>query len=209
MDQVPLLGSTRTRIVKQLRQGPRTAVQLAATLRIQVSAARKHLDRLTSLGVVEARFERAGPGRPKKFYHLTDEGQELFPRHYATVLNALVSELVRDQGEAGAQRTLDRVAERFAASAVPEPGADRTRLRQLVSGLEKLGFEPTLAEHAGDCTITSHNCPILRTAQAHREVVCRGLHADIIRAGTGASEVRRGKWIVDGDAVCTHTFRME
>ena len=208
MDKIPLLGATRTRIVNQLLQGPRTAIQLAASLGIQVSAARKHLDRLRALNVVDESFERAGPGRPKKFYALTDEGRELFPRHYDAVLNALVSELARDQGETRAQKTLQRVAQGFAASAVAQPGADKAHLRQLAAGLGELGFEPTVTEHGGECTITSHNCPILRTAHLHRELVCKGLHAEIIRAATGASEVRRGEWIVDGDPICTHKLRM-
>jgi len=206
MDHVPLLGATRTRIVKHLSQGPRTAVQLAASLEIQVSAARKHLERLRALGVVEERFERAGPGRPKKFYSLTDEGRELFPRRYDAVLNALVTELVKDGGEAGAQGTLRRVARGIAASQVPEAGTDRPRLRLLAAGLEDLGFEPVVTHRGGECTITSRNCPILRTANLHRELVCRALHAEIIRAATGVAEVQRGKWIVDGDPVCTHVF---
>src|SRR5574337_604502 len=144
MDKVPLLGATRTAIVKHLVQGLQTAVGLASLLGIQVSATRKHLERLRAMGVVIERFERAGPGRPKKFYALTDAGRELFPRHYDTVLNALVAEVARDQGEPYARRTLRRVAQRFARSAVPTPGADRAHLRQLVAGLEELGFEPAL-----------------------------------------------------------------
>lgn len=207
MDKVPLLGATRTRIVKELTQGSRTAVQLAASLGIQVSAARKHLDRLRRMGLVDERFERAGPGRPKKFFGLTDDGRELFPRHYDAVLNALVTELVKERGEPSAEATLHRVAGRFATGAVSEPGRDKTHLKHLATGLEELGFEPTIAESAGECTITSHNCPILRTAKLHRELVCTGLHAEIIRAATGTARVRRGKWIVDGDPVCTHTIR--
>lgn len=207
MDKVPLLGETRTRIVKELIQGPRTAVQLAATLRCQVSAARKHLDKLRAMGLVEVSFERAGPGRPKKFFRLTDEGRELFPRHYDSVLNALVTELVREGGESHVERTLRRVAREFAGTAVSNAGADRAHVRQIATGLEHLGFQPTVAERPGECTITSHNCPILHTAKLHRELVCRGLHAEIIRAATGVPEVQRGKWIVDGDPVCTHTIR--
>lgn len=207
MDKVPLLGATRTSIVKHLVQRPHTAVQLADALGIQVSAARKHLERLRTMGIVDERFERAGPGRPKKFYALTDEGRELFPRRYDAVLNALVTELVRDQGGAHAERTLHRVAQGFARDAVADPGSDRAHLRHLVAGLGDLGFEPSLSERDGEWTITSHNCPIFRTAKMHRELVCKGLHAEIIRAATGAAEVHRGKWIVDGDPVCTHVIR--
>lgn len=202
-----LLGATKSRILKQLTQGPRTAVQLATSLRIQVSAVRKHLDRLRAMGIVDERFERKGPGRPKKFYALTDEGRELFPRRYDAVLNALLAELVRSQGEAQAQRTLHRVATEFAKSVNRDPGTDRAHLRRLLAGLEDLGFEPDLAEARGECRITSHNCPILHAAQAHRELVCKGLHAEILRAATGASEVQRGRWIVNGDPVCTHVIR--
>ena len=207
MDKVPLLGATRTRIVRELRQGSRTAGALAASLGIQVSAARKHLERLRASGVVEERFERGGPGRPKKFFHLTEEGRELFPRRYDEVLNALVEELVQESGEVRAEATVRRVAHRFAAPLASGPGTDKAHLRQLTAGLGELGFEPTVAERGGEYTIVSHNCPILRTAQAHRELVCRGLHAEILHAATGGEDIHRGKWIVDGDPVCTHTFR--
>src|SRR5919198_1933223 len=113
MDRLPLLGLTRTRILRHLAQGPQTAVQLAASLNIQVSATRKHLERLQAMGAVDHRFERAGPGRPKKLFVLTDEGRELFPRRYDAVLNALVSALVRDGGEGDAERRLFGVAGEF------------------------------------------------------------------------------------------------
>lgn len=208
MDQGPLLGSTKTRIMTQLAGSPATAVQIAGALGFQVSAVRKHLDRLRTLGVVTDRFERLGPGRPKKIYSLTDDGRELFPRRYDAVLNALVSELVRDQGETGVRRALHRVAQGLAAASVPEPGSTRGQLRQLAKGLDDLGFEASFAERNGTCTITSRNCPILRTARLHRELVCQALHAEIIRAATDAPDVQRGKWIVDGDPVCTHRFSL-
>ncbi len=208
MDKLPLLGATKTHILKQLTQGPRTAIQIAAALGIQVSATRKHLGRLEGMGIVDERFERAGPGRPKKFYALTEEGRELFPRRYDAILNALLADLVHDRGEAQAERTLHRVAGDFAEAANREPGSDRVHLRRLVASLEDLGFEPTLSVDGKECTITSRNCPILRTAKAHRELVCRGLHAEILRRATDVSPVKRGKWIVEGDPLCTHVLRL-
>lgn len=207
MDKLPLLGITRTRIVRRLADGPCTAVELAGSLGIQVSAARKHLERLQTMGMVDHRFERAGPGRPKKFYALTEGGRELFPQRYDEVLNAVLTDLVRDQGAARAERSLHRVAAGFARSTVPDPGTDRAHVQRLASGLEAFGFDPAISERGGECTITSRNCPILKTAKVHRELVCRGLHAEIIRAATGAEKVHRGTWIVDGAPSCTHTFR--
>ena len=59
------------------------------------------------------------------------------------------------------------------------------------------------------CQILDLNAARAHTlaAQAHRELGCRGLHAEAIRAAAGAADVEREKWIVDGDAVCTHRFR--
>ncbi len=207
MERLPLLGATKMHMLKQLMLGPRTAIQIASALGIQVSAARKHLERLKAMEILDERFERAGPGRPKKFYALTDEGRELFPRRYDTILNALLADLVRDRGEPQAERALHRVAEDFARSANPEPGSDRARLRRLVAALQAMGFEPSLSVEGKQCTITSRNCPILRTAKAQRELVCRGLHAEILRRAMGVSSVERGKWIVDGDPICTHVIR--
>lgn len=202
-----LLGPTKSRIVKELARGPRTALQLAATLRVQVSAARKHLERLEAMGIATARFERRGPGRPKKLYALTETGQELFPRGYDAVLNAFLADLVREKGEAGAERAVGRVAADFARGVDGEPSPDRAHLRRLNEDLAEMGFDPELAIEGRTCTITSRNCPILRTAKAHRELVCRGLHAEVIRRATGVP-VERGRWIVDGDSVCTHTVRV-
>jgi predicted ArsR family transcriptional regulator len=206
MDKVTLLGAARSRVVQHLARGPRTAVQVAAELGIQVSAARKHLERLREMGIVDVQFKRGGPGRPKKYYALTEEGQELFPRRYDAILNSVLSGLVQGMGESSVAKILHGVASDLAASGSPVRGMDRHTLRRLVGGLNDLGFDPRLAEDDGSWTITSQNCPILRSARAHRELVCEGIHAEILRVGTGGSDVRRQKWIVDGDPVCTHVI---
>ncbi len=206
MDGIPLLGPTRSQVVRLLRRESRTAVRVAAELDIQVSAARKHLDRLKEMGIVTERFESRGPGRPKKLYSLTDEGQELFPRRYDTVLGALLAKLVARHGDKSTEAVLEGVALDLAKSMGARPARDRAALSRIASGLDRLGFDVVMTRHAGVCTVTSANCPILKTATLHRELVCRGLHAEIIRAATNAPSVERGKWIVDGDPVCTHSF---
>lgn len=204
MDDIPFLGPSRSQVLRLLQQESRTAVRIAADLGIQVSAARKHLERLRAMGLVAERFESKGPGRPKKLYSLTDEGRERFPRRYDAVLDALLAKLADKMGGKPTEALLAQVAADLAESMRPAGGQpDLARVR---SGLNELGFDVRTARHDGVCTITSANCPILRTAKLHRELVCRGLHAEIIRAATGAASVDRGKWIVDGDPVCTHSF---
>ena len=202
--EVSLLGGTKAKILHELRAGDQTARDVAARLRVQVSAARKHLERLKELGLVEERFVRRGPGRPRKFYVLTDAGKELFPRRYDAILNAVLARITRDRGGEYAEHVLRNVADDIVKDMELDGTRGQARLNRLMATLNNLGFEATVQRKDPIRTITSRNCPILRVARAHRELVCRGLHAEIIRAATGAAAVRRGKWIVDGDPVCTH-----
>jgi DeoR family suf operon transcriptional repressor len=203
MADIRLLGPPKRRILAKLREGPRTASQLASHMDIQTSAARKHLERLLEMGMVREEFVRGARGRPKKFYALTDDGRELFPRRYDAVLNEVLATLVANRGEDDTRRFLTGVADRMARPAAVGGGPQRQpRTLRL---LNDLGFETTAERQDRALVITSRNCPILRTAKTHRELVCAGLHAEILRCALGAKRVERGKWIVDGDSVCTHT----
>jgi DeoR family transcriptional regulator, suf operon transcriptional repressor len=202
VNEVTRLGGTKSKILHELRAGDRTARDVAARLRVQVSAARKHLERLKELGLVEERFVRHGPGRPRKLYLLTDAGKELFPRRYDAILNAVLARITRDRGGDYTEQLLRNVAD----DTVKDVRLGRGRMNRLIGTLNDLGFDASLQTRDSTRTITSRNCPILRVALAHREVVCRGFHAEVIRRATGAASVQRGKWIVDGDPVCTHMF---
>jgi predicted ArsR family transcriptional regulator len=202
MEPLPLLSPTKAYIVRQLLTRDRTARDLASVLRIQVSAARRHLDGLQALGLVANRFERAPRGRPRKMYGLTEAGRELLPRRYDAVLNAVLKGLVAERGEAAAEGFLNRVAQGIVGEA--RTGSRRgTRYDAALSLLNGLGFESSLKREDDRLRVTSRNCPVLKAARAHRELVCRGLHAEILRTAFGGP-VRRDKWIVDGDTVCTH-----
>ncbi len=205
--ELPFLGPARSRILRLLLAGGRTAAQVASSLGIQVSAARKHLERLRESGAVDREFVRQGVGRPKKIYSITPAGRELFPRRYDVALNAVLAELVREEGSERAETLLRRRGEEIGRSLCPAGTPERDRLARMMEGLNGLGFETSLDRTDGECVVTSRNCPLLKAAQAHRELVCRGLHAEAIRAAAGAADVEREKWIVDGDPVCTHRFR--
>ena len=204
LPEISLLSGAKAKVLDELRAGDQTARDVASHLRVQVSAARKHLERLRELGLVEERFVRRGPGRPRKLYVLTDAGKELFPRRYDAILNAVLGRITRDRGDEYAEHVLRNVADDMVKDMNLDGTRGRARLNRLMAALNNLGFEATVHGRDSTPTITSRNCPVLRVARAHREVVCRGLHAEIIRAATGAANVQRGKWIVDGDPVCTH-----
>ncbi len=201
-----LLGETRAKIIEILRTHDSSAREVAEALGIQVSAARKHLERLRNAGIVAVTLRRQPRGRPSKRYALTEDGRELFPRRYDVVLNALISALEADRGGGYVESVLGRTAR----NSLPRSLGDvspRRRLRPLLGTLNELGFEASLRREGDEVVVTSRNCPLLRTATEHRELVCHGLHAALIGQAIDA-DVQREKWILSGDGVCTHRFRL-
>ncbi len=208
MSSLPLLGEARGYVVRYLSGGPRTAQEVALTLGIQVSAARKHLDRLRELGLVREEFRREGVGRPRKRYALTDEGMEVLPRRYDAILNELVARLARERGDQYVEGLMTQVATDLAKTIPSMPGW-KARWKALVEALNRLGFDARLEERDAEVRVVSRNCPLLRTARAHRELVCSGLHVGFLKAALSVGEVERKEWIVSGDPACVHIIRKE
>src|SRR5437016_13392926 len=88
------LGPTKTDILTALREEARPAQAIASRLGIQVSAARKHLERVSEMGLVRGEFVRGARGRPKKHDRIADGGLEPFPRRYDGRLNGLHAPLL-------------------------------------------------------------------------------------------------------------------
>ncbi|EQD51960.1 Bacterial regulatory protein, ArsR domain protein, partial [mine drainage metagenome] len=129
---------TRGRILDQLAQAPCTARNIANSLGIQESAARGHLERLRERGYVIPTFRREGVGRPRKRYALTPEGQELFPKRYDLLLDALMDEILARQGEEFANELFASAAARVAhgiAQGIPKNGSLEERTHHLVDSL--------------------------------------------------------------------------
>lgn len=198
------MGPSKTRILRLLPSGGKTAKEIAFILRIQVSAARKHLQDLERLGIVSQDFRRVTVGRPKKFFSLTEKGRELFPRSYDTVLSAVLAQLVQ-KDEAYAESVMGGIAKDIASTMNgTESGSKHTRLA--VKGLNGLGFQATIQEDSSNFHVTSRNCPLFKTASQHQNLVCKGLHETLLSQALGGGHVNRTSWILSGDSQCEHTI---
>src|SRR5574341_718058 len=89
---IPALRGTRGHILRLLRQGERTADEVAAALEMTPNGARFHLAALERDGLVAERSVRRGPRKPSYGYSLTAAGEALFPQRYDALLNAVLSE---------------------------------------------------------------------------------------------------------------------
>lgn len=194
-----LLGPTKTKILRLLKDSSANAIQVASALDIQVSAVRKHLLALEEAAMVVSDIRHGGPGRPKKMYSLTEVGREIFARSYDKILIGVVAELVQNRGPDDTENLFKQLAAHTTEFVSQKAKSSPIKL------LNDLGFEAEIRrDNRGNLAVVSRNCPLLQAAQVHREILCRGLHEEILKLLFRGSRVKREKWILNGERACTH-----
>jgi len=208
MEGIQLLGETKRRILEQLRRGPSTAQVLAHDFGVQVSAVRGHLEGMETQGLVAARFQRAGVGRPRKIYELTSAAQELFPRRYHQLLTGLLTHLVEKEGRAYVETLLAELAREVAADLqVPTDGDPETRARAAAEALSAMGFEATVEHTDQGLALVRRNCIFLDAAREHHELVCDRFDQELVKATLG-TEARLSSCMATGGHACRNVLRI-
>jgi len=109
------MQTTRQEILQHLqRDGRATVKELGQLLGLTSTGIRQHLTVLERDGLVLAREERGGVGRPTLVYSLTDKAESLFPRSYDDLASSLLEELRASEGRERVYQILHRVAGRMA-----------------------------------------------------------------------------------------------
>ena len=201
-----LFGTTKSRILRYLLEKRRTAKELADLLQIQVSAARKHLEDLRGLNMVSEVFSKQGLGRPKKFYALTDEGKEMFPRQYDAILAALLNRVVQETDRSFGEKIAKGIASDLVEELELKGDSSKIHMQAIVAAMSKFGFVASLRERGGNYEITSRNCPFYKAALAHPKLFCEDLHTEMMRQATG-SEVNLSECAVMGGSECRHVIK--
>ena len=94
-----LTGETQSKLLGLLRRSRQTITGLAKALGLTDNAVRLHISALRCDGFVEdVGTMRDTGGKPARLYGLSREGEELFPKAYAQVLQALVEESLSRDG---------------------------------------------------------------------------------------------------------------
>jgi DeoR family suf operon transcriptional repressor len=151
--------------------GEATADELAATLRITVSAVRQQLDGLYTDRLVTWRSEARGRGRPSHLYQLTRAAEALFPKAYGGLTTELLgyvadadAALVDDIFDRRRQRRLEAAQVRLAAVG----GDFRARVAELARILDDDGYLASWeALPDGSYRIVEHNCAVLDVAERY------------------------------------------
>jgi DeoR family suf operon transcriptional repressor len=154
------------------KEQPLTATELAARFGLTPNALRRHLKVLEEDGVVRYQREVRGVGAPVFAYRLTETGESVFPRRYASVLFSALEALQSERGASSVERVLASEWDTLAADALPVldglPLNERVQLvAELLSARGYMAEGEALDEHCA--TLRIHNCAMCEIASRFPE----------------------------------------
>ena len=191
-DLVPLLGITKAGIIRELSYSELSVEELSHLFNMNKNAINEHLASLELKGYLNAYFKGNGPGRPKKYYKLSEKGFNLLPKRYMFLASLLVKELETEFGQDKVNIILGNVADKI----VSESGWDQMpkdltrekkidRLHDFVSALNRMGYYAKLEIDGDVVRIIRHNCIFYELAKNNKSLICGGLGNQIIKESIG------------------------
>ena len=182
-----------------------TLEQLAEFLGVTKTAAKEHILKVENLGLLTYRDVKGGVGRPKRYYLLSKEGHEAFPRQYAWLSNVILEFLAEDIGAASVARMMENLATRVADSMrarFQSANSTAELLATVTKTLNELGYRAKLTQSdlRKGAVIEATNCVYHTTAKSYPEL-CR-FDTKFIESATGGMNVRLESCIARGGSVC-------
>lgn len=183
-DVLKALGdNTRYAIYLELARAARPlgTAEIAEALGLHTNTVRPHLDRMRDAGLLDVTTDGRGEvGRPQHRFSLAAEAPSLgLEPPTVPVLARMVLNM--------AERLQASAADAFAVGAAE--GASRaggyavypSALEALVDDLDRLGFDPVVAESEkpDNAVVAFANCPFAAYAESHPDLVC-GLHHGLV-----------------------------
>jgi predicted ArsR family transcriptional regulator len=191
-------GVTQRRLLEALQKNPEglSVDSLTLDLGITANAVRQHLTALQRDRLVIHEVAPQARGRPQYLYHLSELGQEAFPRRYRELAEAVLSELGEHLGNTALVQAMRRMGERAAQTA----NARHLSVAATARIMQQLGYEAEARTSASDGEeIIAHNCVFHRLA-ARFPAVCE-FDLGFMEAATG-SKVEHRECMVRGGSVC-------
>jgi predicted ArsR family transcriptional regulator len=175
---------TRERLIRLLREEPKSVEELAGGLGITLNAVRSQLTILERDGLVQTVGERRGPRRPSLLYGLTGEAEQHLSRAYVPALKAILQAMSL-QNEASQVEGILQEAGRKLAEGIGRPSGDfHTRVLKALALLEDLGAGLEVEESEGKLVLRGRGCP-LSEAVAVEPRMCKCLET-LLSELTGA-----------------------
>jgi predicted ArsR family transcriptional regulator len=183
-DVLKALGdNTRYAIYLELARASRPlgTAEIAEALGLHANTVRPHLDRMREAGLIDVTTDGRGEvGRPQHRFSLAAEAPSLGLEPPTTpVLAGMLLEMAeRLQASADDAFAVGRAE---GATRAARYSKAPSALEALVDDLDRLGFDPVVAEgdNADSAVVAFANCPFARYAERHPDLVC-GLHHGLV-----------------------------
>ena len=166
--------ATPDRLLYQLKsRGPQPAAALAAACAITPMGAHKQLKAMQDAGLVSARDEADGPGRPKRVWTLTPAGHARFPDRHGDLAVQLIRHAAAVLGPQAVDRLISaREQEQLAGYRAALAGCKTlgARVRRLAELRAAEGYMARVEKDGSAWLLVEDHCPICAAAAA-----CQGL----------------------------------
>lgn len=200
--------TTADRILFRLKtRGPESIAALSEAFGVTSEAVRQLLVKLEADGLVGFEDHRAGRGRPKRLWHLTESGHARFPDRHADLTVGLLDAIRAEFGEAGLDRLISRreAEQRELYTATTAGAADLEERVALLADLRaREGYMAEWRREAdGALLLIENHCPICAAA-AKCQSLCRS-ELDVFRAALGEdASVERVDHVLAGGRRCAY-----
>lgn len=200
--------TTVDRILFRLKtRGPESIAGLSGAFGVTSEAVRQLLVKLEGDGLVAFEDQRAGRGRPKRLWRLTEAGHARFPDRHSDLTVGLLDAVRAEFGDDGLDRLIAR-RESEQRLAYIEATSDASTLEQRVARLaglrEREGYMAEWRqEEDGSLLLIENHCPICAAA-AKCQALCRSELAVFREALGRDAVVERIDHVLAGGRRCAY-----
>ena len=152
--------------------GPLDVKEMAGAIEVTATAVRQRLSRMLARGLIEREAIRAGRGRPRHRYHLTERGLELTGSNFPDLAMSLWNEITSIKNEEVRTDLLRRIARSLAQSYLSEIKGET--LAERMASLSELFAKRRIpfsveVDRNGVPVLTARACPYPRLADQDRQ----------------------------------------
>lgn len=152
--------------------GPLSVADLASAMDVTATAVRQRLTRLTGHAMIQREAIRAGRGRPKHRYSLTDKGLRQTGSNFTDLALALWREFRSISDDRLRSEMLRRIARALASGYAEQIQGDTPaeRLQSLSDLLNQRRIPTSVEDSSENSTLTAHACPYPKLAEEDASV---------------------------------------
>jgi predicted ArsR family transcriptional regulator len=181
--------------------GPLSVSELADAMEVTATAVRQRLTRLMNQSMIEREAIRAGRGRPKHRYSLTDKGVRQTGSNFTDLALALWGEIKMVGDENVGRDLLKRISRALAAGYASQiqGTSPAERLQSLADLLEQRRIPVSIGTSGDHTTLTAHACPYPNLAEKDSSVcqMEKMMFSELIGSEVELTQCRR-----DGGGEC-------